>query len=90
MRAASVKHVEYEILKGILITDFDDLNIDHLDLIGGIGDAVATKRFEGAAKNLRNILDNMMEKRLKHLPDSHPDKNRTTEERQAARKEEIG
>jgi len=89
MRAASVKHAEYEILKGILTSDFADLNIDHFALIGGVGDTVATKRFKSATENLYTILDNMMEKRLKHLPDSHPDKDRTPEERREARKEEI-
>jgi len=80
MRAASVKHAEYEILKGIVITDFADLNIDHLDLIGGHDDKVAYDRFTKAVGSLRNILENMMEKRLKHLPDAHPDSGLTLEQ----------
>lgn len=89
MRAASVKHAEYEILKGILITPFSDLEIDHLELTGGHDDKVARKRFDSAVENLRTVLYNMAEKRLKNLPKDHADHGLTIEEIRKIRRGDI-
>jgi len=74
VRAASIKHAEYEILKGIGHTELADLNIDQLELEGGSHDPVAAKRMKSAMGNIAKVMRGMMDKRVKHLPDEHPDK----------------
>lgn len=80
MRAASVKHAEYEILKSILTTPMEDYDLNHRSLCGGLKDKVATKRFATAVHNIRTVLANMGEKRMKYLPDDHEDYGDTFKE----------
>jgi hypothetical protein len=80
MRAASVKHAEYEILKAILTTPMKDYDLNHHTLCGNSLDGVATKRFSTAVRNIRKVLANMGEKRMKYLPDEHEDYGDTFKE----------
>jgi len=82
VRAASIKHAEYEILKSILITDFDKLDVDFYSLCGGdpfgdgkgnYKDAHARKRFAKAVCNIREMILKMAQKRIKYLPEEHED-----------------
>ena len=63
-----------------MTTPFIELNIDNWTLIGGKDDPVAHKRFTTAVKNIRKVLDNMTEKRLLKLPETHPDWGLTIDE----------
>ena len=63
-----------------MTTPFIELNIDNWTLIGGKDDPVAPKRFPTAVKNIRKVLDNMTEKRLLKLPETHPDWGLTIDE----------
>ena len=69
MRAASVKHAEYEILE--YITQNIDLSSLHEKMAV---DVQSKKRFDTAAENLVKHLDKMAATRRKSLPKSHPDK----------------
>ena len=89
MIAASIKHAEYEILKGLGTTYFDKLDIDFYSLCGGdpfgdgnknYKDKVARDRFAKALCNVREVILNMAAKRIKHLPDDHTDYGLTLEE----------
>ena len=80
MRAASIKHAEYEILKAILTTPMEDYDLNHRSLCGGLKDKVATKRFATAVHNIRAVLSNMGESRIKHLPSDHEDYGDTFKE----------
>ena len=69
MRAASVKHAEYEILE--YITQNIDLSSLHEKMAV---DVHSKKRFDTAAENLVKHLDKMAATRRKNLPKTHPDK----------------
>ena len=89
MRAASIKHAEYDMLKGMMTSEFSQLNIDFYALCGGdpfgdgdgnYSDKVARDRFAKAVRNVREVILNMAVKRIKHLPDSHADYGMSLEE----------
>jgi len=70
MRAKTVPHVEYEILRHIL----DELDIsDVVTEMVPEGDEVAKKRFDRGARGLLKLLRNLMDRRVHRLPKEHPD-----------------
>jgi len=69
-RARSVSHVEYEMLEYIGRRIFLD---DLMSQMIPEGDAVAAKRFKKGAENICKYLQNMGERRLHKLPQTHPD-----------------
>ena len=75
MRAKSVKHCEYEILAWLTKTDgydhYEDLHHLARDGLVPRGDDVALNRFNSAQDNLLVVLNNMLSKRVQHLPDNH-------------------
>ena len=88
MRAASIKHAEYEILRGMAGTYFDKMNIDAYSICGGdpfgdgdgnYKDKVARDRFAKAMNNVRELFLNKLATRLKYLPDGHTDYGLTLE-----------
>ena len=75
MRAKSVKHCEYEILAWLTKTDgydhYEDLHHLARDGLVPRGDDVALNRFNSAQDNLLVVLNNMLSKRVQHLPENH-------------------
>jgi len=75
MRAKSVKHCEYEILAWLTKTDgydhYEDLRHLARDGLVPRGDDVALNRFNSAQDNLLVVLNNMLSKRVQHLPENH-------------------
>jgi hypothetical protein len=75
IRAKSVKHCEYEILAWLTKTDgydhYEDLHHLARDGLVPRGDDVALNRFNSAQDNLLVVLNNMLSKRVQHLPDNH-------------------
>jgi len=69
-RARSVAHVEYEMLEYIGRRIFLD---DLMSQMIPEGDRVAEKRFDTGARNICKYLQNMAERRLHKLPQTHPD-----------------
>ena len=75
IRAKSVKHCEYEILAWLTKTDgydhYEDLRHLARDGLVPRGDEVARNRFNSAQDNLLVVLNNMLSKRVQHLPENH-------------------
>ena len=75
MRAKSVKHCEYEILAWLTKTEgyehYEDLFHLARDGLVPRGDDVALNRFNSAQDNLLVVLNNMLSKRVQHLPENH-------------------
>ena len=75
IRAKSVKHCEYEILAWLTKTEGYEHyeNLHHLARDGLVprGDEVARNRFNSAQDNLLVVLNNMLSKRVQHLPENH-------------------
>ena len=75
IRAKSVKHCEYEILAWITKTEgydhYEDLHHLARDGLVPRGDEVARNRFNSAQDNLLVVLNNMLSKRVQHLPENH-------------------
>lgn len=70
MRAKTIPHVEYEILKHILAeVDIADVKLEMVPN----GDAIALRRFEQGALSCLGLLNNLMERRLHRLPKEHGD-----------------
>jgi hypothetical protein len=68
MRAVSVSHVEYEILRTLLE------NVDVSDVKDDVAvDEVSEKRFVQAGKNVMQLVENLAERRRHKLPESHVD-----------------
>ena len=65
-RAKNRQHAEFEILSFLM---------DKIDLISlrrrMATDSVSEKRFDGAAKNVSKMIDNMIQKRRHYLPEDH-------------------
>jgi hypothetical protein len=89
MRAASIKHAEYEILMAFMTSEFGQMNIDFYALCGGdpfgdedgnYSDKVARDRFAKAVRNVREDILNMAARRIKYLPENHADYGLTLEE----------
>ena len=75
IRAKSVKHCEYEILAWLTKTQgyehYEDLHHLARDGLVPRGDEVARNRFNSAQDNLLVVLNNMLSKRVQHLPENH-------------------
>jgi len=70
MRAKTVPHVEYEILRHILNeVDISDVVMEMVPE----GDEVAKERFDKGARSALQLLRNLMLRRLHRLPKDHPD-----------------
>ena len=70
MRAKTIPHVEYEILKYILAeVDISDVELEMVPN----GDEVALTRFNNGARSCLKLLNNLMERRLHRLPKEHRD-----------------
>lgn len=70
MRAKTIPHVEYEILKYILAeVDISDVELEMVPN----GDEVALTRFNNGARSCLKLLNNLMERRLHRLPEEHDD-----------------
>jgi|7_EtaG_2_1085326.scaffolds.fasta_scaffold107773_3 hypothetical protein len=67
-RAVSVSHAEYEIIKVLI----EDIDIGSLKDIMGT-DKVSKKRFDKAAVNVVNLVQNMAQRRVHKLPKEHED-----------------
>lgn len=77
MRAKTQTHVEYEVFKAILDSDFigEILEDVKMDLVPS-NDSVAEKRFEEGVKSAASFIHNLMERRKHRLPNNHPDYHR--------------
>jgi len=70
MRAATITHVEYEILLHVLSeVDLTDVRWEMVP----DGDEIADKRFKQGAANVRALLQNLADRRTHRLPKAHPD-----------------
>ena len=70
MRAKSVIHVEYELIKHII----NNLDLSAVkDAMVPVGDKVAEKRFNTAGVNVKKLFVNMGQRRQHRLPEEHPD-----------------
>lgn len=70
MRAKSVSHVEYEILRYVL----DRIDIEQVkNEMCPSGDTVAEKRFNTGHKNAAQLIKNLCERRRHRLPENHVD-----------------
>jgi hypothetical protein len=66
MRAASIKHAEWEILQHILTSiDLTDVKRDI------VTDKHSEDRFNKASAEICKLLENMQDRRAKHLPEGH-------------------
>ena len=69
-RAASIPHAEYEIIWALLLTEEFAL----AELIEDMApDEVSEKRFKQAARNVREMMQNMAQRRTHRLPEDHLD-----------------
>jgi len=68
MRAASVSHVEYEILKHIL--NHVDVSSVREDVVT---DEVSEKRYRKGGENVLGLIRNMADRRKHRLPQEHED-----------------
>lgn len=68
MRAKTVTHVEYEILKEVL----NNIPLDEVET-NMVNDTVTEKRFTTAAKNVAVLIHNLMTRRKHRLPHTHKD-----------------
>jgi len=68
MRAKTVTHVEYEILKEVL----NNIPLDEVET-NMVDDTVTEKRFATAAKNVAVLIRNLMTRRQHRLPHTHKD-----------------
>ncbi len=66
MRAASIKHAEWEILQHILTTI--DLSRVKREIVT---DKHSEDRFNKASAEICKLLENMQDRRAKHLPEGH-------------------
>ncbi len=66
MRAVSIKHAEWEILQHILTSlDLTDVKRDL------VTDGHSQDRFDKATAEICKLLENMQDRRVKHLPEGH-------------------
>ena len=68
MRAKSVTHVEYELIKYIMETNNVKTVYDKM-----VTDEVTKKRFNTAAKNVAKLITNLADRRKHKLPEDHVD-----------------
>ena len=74
MRAKTKTHVEYEVFKAILDSNYIAEVIEDVQLgMVPAEDAVAKKRFEEGVKSAAQLITNLMERRVHRLPEEHPD-----------------
>lgn len=66
MRAASIKHAEWEILQHILTSI--DLTQVKREIVT---DKHSQDRFDKASAEICKLLENMQDRRVKHLPEGH-------------------
>lgn len=68
MKAKTIPHVEYEVLKEVLENiPLDDLH-DSM-----VGDELSEKRFKTGATNVARLIRNLMVRRQHRLPSNHAD-----------------
>ena len=67
MKAKTVTHVEYEILKEVL----ENIPLNEVEATM-VNDTVTEKRFTTAAKNVAGLIRNLMTRRQHRLPAKHP------------------
>ena len=74
MRAASIVHVEYEVLNAILDSDLiADVVAELREKMVPEGDSVAERRFVDGTKNASQLIQNLADRRTHRLPEDHPD-----------------
>mgnify|MGYP003653924275 CR=1 FL=1 len=74
MRAKTQIHVEYEVFKAILDSEFiGELLNDVNDELVPPNDVIALNRFQEGVKSAALLINNLMERRLHRLPNEHPD-----------------
>ena len=66
-RVVSIPHAEYEIIWAMLFTGLDELIEDMAP------DKVSEKRFKQAARNVKQMMLNMAQRRTHRLPEDHLD-----------------
>ena len=74
MRAKTQTHVEYEVFKAILDSDYIAEIMEDIkqDLVPH-GDSIANKRFEEGVRSAAALINNLMERRKHRLPAEHLD-----------------
>jgi DNA-binding transcriptional MerR regulator len=74
MRARSVTHVEYEVLKAILKSKEIGMVIEQLrDYLTESNHESSQKRFDEGVKNAASYMKNLMDRRVHRLPKQHTD-----------------
>lgn len=68
MRAKTVAHVEYEIIKHIMENNNVRVVYDKM-----VKDEISKERFEKGAKNVAKLITNLADRRLHKLPKDHVD-----------------
>ena len=74
MRAKTVIHVEYELMKAVINSKEIGMVIDRVsaDMVP-LNDPAAAKRFDNGVKSLAQLLQNIADRRLHRIPKNHPD-----------------
>jgi hypothetical protein len=74
MRAKTQIHVEYEVFKAILDSDYiGEVMCDVKDELVPPNDEIALKRFEEGVKSAAQLIHNLLERRIHRLPTEHAD-----------------
>jgi len=74
MRAKTVIHVEYEVVKAILNSKEIGLIIEMVkDDLVPVDDERAEKRFNMGVKSVSQLFRNIADRRLHRIPKNHPD-----------------
>lgn len=74
MRAKTQTHVEYEVFKAIIDSDYiaEVMEDVRLEMVPA-NDEVASKRFNEGVKSAAQLIMNLMERRVHRLPQDHED-----------------
>jgi hypothetical protein len=74
MRAASIVHVEFEVLNAILDSDIIAEVVAELrEQMVPENDSVAERRFVDGTKKAAQLIQNLADRRTHRLPEDHPD-----------------
>jgi hypothetical protein len=74
MRAKTVIHVEYEVVKAILNSKEIGMVIEMVkDDLVPVDDEYAEKRFNMGVKSVSQLFRNIADRRLHRIPKNHPD-----------------
>ncbi len=74
MRVKTQIHVEYEVFKALLDSDYiGEVMVDVKNELVPNNDEIALKRFNEGVKSAAKLIHNLMERRIHRLPQDHPD-----------------